>query len=145
MASTASRRGVEASTATRWAMRLVSLGYLLFLLLLPVGIVFWRTFEGGVGPVWEALSSPSATHALTLTIKVAVVAVVANTIFGVTASLLVVRGRFPGRRILDAVLDLPLAVSPVVVGLALILVYGRNTAVGLWLAHNGMNIIFATP
>lgn len=134
------------STApARWAMRLIALTYLLFLLLLPVGIVFWRTFEGGLAPVWEALTSQSATHALTLTVKIAVIAVIANTIFGVSVSLLLVRGRFPGRRLLNAVMDLPLAVSPVVVGLALILVYGRNTAVGQWFGDRGTNIIFATP
>src|SRR5215207_11435532 len=126
-------------------MRVIALTYLLFLLLLPVGLVFWRTFEGGAGPVWDALTSKSAAHALTLTVKVAVAAVVANTIFGVAASLLVVRGRFPGRRLLNAIMDLPLAVSPVVVGLALILVYGRNTTVGQWFGDRGTNIIYATP
>lgn len=126
-------------------MRLVALAYLSFLLILPIGLVFWRTFEHGVGPVWDALSAPAALHALRLTVVVAVLAVIANTVFGVGASLLLVRGRFPGRRVLSALMDLPIAVSPVVVGLALILVYGRNTTVGSWLGDQGLDIIFATP
>lgn len=126
-------------------MRLIALAYLSFLLVLPVGLVFWRTFEHGLGPVWDALTTDSATHALVLTVKVAVLAVIANTIFGVGASLLLVRGRFPGRRVLSALMDLPIAVSPVVVGLALILVYGRNTSVGSWFGDQGLDIIFATP
>ncbi len=129
----------------KWIRRIVALTYLSFLLILPVGLVFWRTFEHGIGPVWDALSSTQATHALILTVKVAVLAVIANTIFGVGASLLLVRGRFPGRRVLSALIDLPIAVSPVVVGLALILVYGRNTTVGSWFGDQGLDIIFATP
>ncbi|MEY2472882.1 MAG: sulfate/thiosulfate transport system permease protein [Actinomycetota bacterium] len=126
-------------------MRVVALAYLSFLLILPVGLVFWRTFEHGVGPVWTALKAPAATHALRLTIEVAVLAVIANTLFGVGASLLLVRGRFPGRRLLNALVDLPIAVSPVVVGLSLILVYGRNTSVGHFFGNHGVDIIFAVP
>ena len=126
-------------------MRLAALAYLALLLILPVGLVFWRTFEDGFSPFWDAISSPAATHALALTVQIAVWAVIANTVFGVVVSLLIVRGRFPGRRILNAVIDLPLAVSPVVVGLALILVYGRNTTVGSWFGGHGIDIIYAVP
>ncbi len=126
-------------------MRLVALTYLLLLLLLPVGLVFWRTFEHGLSPFWAAISSPAATHALLLTVQIALWAVAANTVFGVLVSLLLVRGRFRGRRILNAVIDLPLAVSPVVVGLSLILVYGRNTSIGSWFGGHGVDIIYAIP
>jgi len=126
-------------------MRLVALGYLALLLILPVGLVFWRTFQHGFSPFWHAISSPAATHALWLTVQIALWAVAANTVFGVIVSLLLVRGRFPGRRVLNAVIDLPLAVSPVVVGLSLILVYGRNTTVGSWFGGHGVDIIYAIP
>jgi sulfate transport system permease protein len=126
-------------------MRLVALAYLALLLILPVGLVLWRTFQDGLSPFWDAISSPAATHALRLTVEIALWAVAANTAFGVLASLLLVRGRFPGRRILNAVIDLPLAVSPVVVGLSLILVYGRNTMVGGWLGGHGFDIVYAVP
>jgi sulfate/thiosulfate transport system permease protein len=129
----------------RLGLRLVALVYLAFLLVLPVGIVFWRTFEHGVGPVWDALTQPNAVHAVQLTATVAVSAVVCNTVFGVGMALLLVRHQFIGKRVLDALLDLPIAVSPVVVGLALILVYGRNAGVGAWLGDRGLDIIFATP
>jgi sulfate transport system permease protein len=129
----------------RISLRLVALAYLLFLLVLPVGIVFWRTFQSGVGPVWDALMQPNAVHAVQLTVIVAGGAVIANTVFGVGVALLIVRHRFVGRRVLDALLDLPIAVSPVVVGLALILVYGRTTGVGVWLDARGLDIIFAPP
>ncbi|HYW26593.1 MAG TPA: sulfate ABC transporter permease subunit [Terriglobales bacterium] len=127
------------------ALRVVALGYLGFLLVLPVAIVFRRTFETGIGPVWDALTRPNAVHAIELTVIVAAAAVVANTVFGVGAALLLVRHRFAGSRVLDALIDLPIAVSPVVVGLALVLVYGRTTAVGAWLGDRGLDIIFAPP
>jgi len=126
-------------------LRAVALAYLGFLLVLPVGIVFRRTFQAGVGPVWDALTQPNAVHAIELTVIVASGAVVANTIFGVGVALLLVRHRFFGRRVLDALIDLPIAVSPVVVGLALILVYGRTTAAGAWLGDRGLDVIFAPP
>ena len=84
-------------------------------------------------------------HAFKITAIVAAFAVVLNTIFGVGAALLLVRHRFPRPRLLSALIDLPLAVSPVVVGLALILVYGRFAPVGGWLDGNGIQIIFALP
>ncbi len=133
------------STPTRWALRLVALVYLAFLLIIPVGLIFWRTFAHGVGPVWDALTSPDALHAFQVTLIVAGVAVVANTIFGLVASFLLVRHEFRGKAIINKLIDLPLAVSPVVVGLALILVYGRDTSVGAWLNGHGVDVIYALP
>ena len=129
----------------RHALRLGALGYLTFLLVLPVGVVFWRTFEHGIGPVWQALGQPDAVHALQLTALVAVASVIGNTVFGVGMALLLVRREFPGKRLLDSLIDLPIAVSPVVVGLALILVYGRSAPLGAWLGDRGLDVIFAPP
>jgi sulfate transport system permease protein len=119
--------------------------YLTFLLVIPVVLVFWRTFENGVGPVVDGLTSSATLHAFQLTAVLAFYAVVANTVFGVVTALLLVRHRFHGKRVLNALIDLPLAVSPVIVGLALILVYGRTTGVGRTLAGIGINIIFSVP
>lgn len=130
---------------TRWGLRGVALVYLVFLLILPVGVILWTTFEHGFGPVVDALTTTQAMHAFRVTAIVAGFAVVLNTVFGVAAAILLVRHRFPGRRVLDAVIDLPIAVSPVVVGLALILVYGRNTSTGGWFADHGIPIIFSIP
>jgi sulfate transport system permease protein len=123
----------------------VALGYLALLLVLPLGLVTWRTFQPGPGAVWRALTDPSTLHAFRVTVVVAVLAVVANTVFGVGAAILLVRHRFPGKRLLNALIDLPLAVSPVVVGLALILVYGKFEPIGGWLADHGVQMIFALP
>jgi sulfate transport system permease protein len=126
-------------------LRFSALAYLAFLLLLPVGLIFYRTFEDGFGPFVDTLTSHSAVHAFRLTLEIAFITVVFNTVFGLLLAVLLVRHQFPGRRLLNAVVDLPLAVSPVVVGLALILVYGRNSDVGGWLADRGVDVIFATP
>ena len=129
----------------RLALRTVALLYLAGLLVVPLGLVFWRTFENGVGPVIDALGDPSVLHAFRVTAIVAVWAVLLNTVFGVGAALLLVRHRFPGKRLFSAIIDLPLAVSPVVVGLALILVYGRFSPVGGFLEDQGIRVIFALP
>lgn len=130
---------------SRLALRLVALGYLAFLLVIPVSLVFWRTFENGVGPVLDSLSDPSVVHAFQITAVVAFWTVLLNTVFGVGVAVLLVRHRFPGRRALSALIDLPLAVSPVVVGLALILVYGKFAPLGGWLEDQGLQVIFALP
>jgi sulfate transport system permease protein len=129
----------------RLTLRTLALGYLALLLVFPVGMVFVRTFEEGLGTVWEAVTRPAALHALWLTLLVAAVAVVANTVFGVICAMVLVRHNFRGKGLLNTLLDLPLAVSPVVVGLALLVVYGRTSVVGGWLAELGIRVIFSTP
>ena len=129
----------------RRSLRFVALGYLTLLLALPVGMIFWRTFEHGLGPVWDALTDPRAVHALYLTVLMVVIAVPLNTIFGIACALLLVRDRMPGRAVIDRLLDLPFAVSPVVVGLALLLVYGRTGWLGGWLIDNGVQVLFSVP
>jgi len=126
-------------------LRFLALAYLTALLVIPVALVFWRTFEDGIGPVIDALTDPSVLHAFRISAIVAAWTVVLNTIFGVGTALLLARHEFPGKRLFSAIIDLPLAVSPVVVGLALILVYGRFEPVGGWLYDNGIQVIFALP
>ena len=127
------------------SLRWIALVYVTLLLLLPLGLVTWRTFENGLSPVFDALTTQDAGHAFQVTAIVAVFAVVLNTVFGVGAAVLLVRHEFPGRRLLNAAIDLPIAVSPVVVGLALILVYGKFEPIGRWLDHRGIGIIYAVP
>ena len=123
----------------KYALRVFSLGYLGVLLVAPVGYVFWKTFEHGVGPAWDAVTTPDALQALKVTLILTAIAVPANTIFGVLCAIAIVRHRYPGAGIVNAVVDLPLALSPVVAGLALLLLYGR----GGWLGGHG--IVFALP
>jgi sulfate transport system permease protein len=131
--------------ASRLTLRTIALGYLGLLIAAPVGLVCYRTFEHGIGPAWNAVTTPDALHAFWLTILMVIVAVPANTVFGVIMALVLVRHRFPGRALLNAAIDLPFAVSPVVIGLALILVYGQGGWFGSWLAGQGIQVIFATP
>jgi sulfate transport system permease protein len=136
---------VGGTRKARITLRSIAMVYLFLLLALPLGIILYRTFEHGVGPVFTALTQESAVHALKVTLEVSILTVILNTIFGVGASILIVRHRFRGRRLFDALIDLPIAVSPVVVGLALILVYGKFSTVGGWLDRNGIQIIFSLP
>jgi len=127
----------------RWrvTLRSFALGYLALLLLIPVGMVFYRTFEHGAMAVFDSVTTPAAISAFWLTITVTLIAVPLNTIFGVLCALALARGRFRGKALLDATIDLPFAVSPVVIGLALVLVYGR----GGWLDGLPFQVIFAVP
>jgi len=129
----------------RIGLRVLALGYLAVLLLVPVGLVFYRTFEQGLGFVWESITTPAAISALILTLEVAAITVPLNAAFGIFAALALVRGKFPGKRLLDALIDLPFAISPVVVGLALLLVFGRTGWFGPALADAGIQIIFSVP
>jgi sulfate transport system permease protein len=131
--------------AARLGLRFAALGYLAALLVFPVGLVFWRTFEHGIGPVIDAATTPEALHALWLTIIIALIAVPANTIFGIVCALVIVRDTFRWKGVLNAVIDLPFALSPVVIGLALYLVYARTGWLGGWLVDNGISVIFALP
>jgi sulfate transport system permease protein len=126
---------------SRYTLRVVGLGYLALLLVAPVSLVFWRAFEHGVGPAWDAVTTPAAKHAFVITILIALIAVPANTIFGVICAIAIVRRRVPGKGLVNAFVDLPLALSPVVVGLAFLLLYGRNG----WLEHLPFDVIFAFP
>lgn len=131
--------------ATRLALRAVALGYLALLLALPVGMVFWSTFADGIGAAWASVTTPEAQHAFWLTIAMVAIAVPLNTVFGVVAALGLVRGRWRGKTIVGALIDVPFAVSPVVVGLALVLVYGRQGWFGGWLLDHGVQVIFSVP
>src|SRR5919204_3072331 len=127
----------------RLALRVAALSYLGLLLAAPVGFVFYKAFAHGIGPVWDSVTTPDARHAFWLTCLMVAVAVPLNTLFGVLCALVLVRQRFRGRALLGAMVDLPFAVSPVVVGLALILVYGRKGWLGGWLADHGIQVIFS--
>jgi len=128
------------ASAPRYLLRFGVLGYLTLLLGLPVGMVFYRAFEHGFAPAWNAVTTPEAKHAFLLTLEVTVIVVVANTIFGVMLAIALVRHRFRGSGVVNALVDLPLAVSPVVVGLSLYLLYGR----GGWFAGH-VHVLFSTP
>lgn len=130
----------------RLGLRTVVVAYLVLLVAWPVALVVLNTFQDGFVHMSEALGDPVVQNSLRLTAVVALSAVAVNLLFGVGISLLLVRYQFPGKRLLSALVDVPLSVSPVVVGLALLLVYGSRTGwFGPALSEAGIEMVFATP
>lgn len=141
-----SRRLRRRSRLVRYALRLVVVVYLVLLVGWPVVLVVQRSLADGFGDVRELFEDPQMMHAFKLTIGVALLSVVINTVFGVAMSIFLVRYEFPGKKTLSAFIDLPLAVSPIVVGLALVLVYNARTGwFGPTLDDLGIQVMFATP
>jgi sulfate/thiosulfate transport system permease protein len=129
----------------KYGLRTFALGYLALLLVIPVGMVFVRMFDEGLGNAWSSITSPDGLHAFYMTLLMVAIAVPLNTLFGVGAALLLVRTKFRGKAILNAIIDIPFAISPVVIGLSLVLVYGQLGWFGDWLSQNGIQVIFSTP
>jgi sulfate transport system permease protein len=123
----------------------VALAYVLLLVAFPVLLILWNTFSGGLAPVWDALTQPNAIAAFVLTIKIIAIAVPLNTIFGIICAIVLVRGRFPGVGLLSAIVNVPVGISPVVIGLALFIVYGRGGWLGTWLLNQNLHVMFAIP
>lgn len=130
---------------SRWGLRALGLGYLALLLLAPLVTIFYKTFEHGLGPPLEAITSPDGLHALKLSLLMVAIAVPLNTIFGVGCALLLVRRRRRGNALIDAVINLPFAISPVVIGLSLFLLYGTQGWFGPGLAEAGIKVLFSVP
>jgi sulfate transport system permease protein len=134
------------SLRTRLGLRSIVLLYLAALLIVPVGMIFYRTFEHGLSQPIDAVTSSDGLHAFWLTIVCVGIAVPLNTIFGVITAMVLVRQDFRGKSLVNALIDVPFAISPVVIGLALFLVYApRNSWFGGWLLDNGVQVIFSVP
>lgn len=131
--------------ASRRLLRFGALGYLTMLLFAPVVMVGYRTFAHGVSPVWSALNSPAARHAIFLSVVVTAIAVPINIAFGLVAGIAIARRRMPAGRLVNLLVNLPFAMSPVVVGLALFTLYGRNGWLGSWLLAHGVQLLFSVP
>jgi sulfate transport system permease protein len=129
----------------RYLIRYVTLAYIGVMLVVPVSIILWRTFKPGFGQFWSWITTPAAIAALDLSLVVVAVVVPLNVVFGVLTSLLLARGRFRGRAALQAIVDLPFAVSPIIVGVALILLWGSAGALGFVENDLGIKIIFGLP
>ena len=132
-------------TLRRLSLRTLALAYLGAVLVAPVGFVLYKTFQPGLSEVWHSITTPDAVHAFWLTLQIAAIAVPLNTVFGVLMALALVRGRVPCRRFVEALIDLPFAVSPVVVGLSLYLLYGRTGWFAGPVADTGVQILFSMP
>lgn len=140
-----SRRATR-SLSARWGLRSIALLYLSALLIVPVAMIFYRTFEHGLSQPIDAITSSDGLHAFWLTIVCVGIAVPLNTVFGVITAIVLVRQDFRGKSLINAVIDVPFAISPVVIGLALFLVYApRNSWFGGWFMDQGVQIIFSVP
>ena len=133
------------SPQVRYLIRFLALAYVLVLLVVPVGLILWRTFTPGFGQFFAWVSTPAAISALNLSVLVVAIVVPLNVLFGVPTALMLARNRFRGKGILQAIIDLPFAVSPVVVGVALIVLWGSGGLLGFVEKDFGFKIIFGLP
>lgn len=133
------------SPVARFVTRYLALAYVLVLVIVPVGLILWRTFTPGVGEFFASITTPAAISALQLSLLVVAIVVPLNVIFGIPTALLLARKRFRGKSVLQAIIDLPFAVSPVVVGVALILLWGSSGILGFAENSLGFKIIFGLP
>lgn len=129
----------------RYLTRFLALGYILVLLVVPVGLILWRSFAPGFGQFFAYISTPAAISALQLSLLVVAIVVPLNVIFGIPTALVLARNRFRGKGLLQAVIDLPFAVSPVIVGVALVLLWGSAGVFGFVENDFGIKVIFGLP
>jgi sulfate transport system permease protein len=146
MSSAKARSQVGSGVGSRWTLRVLGLGFLALLLVAPLVIIFFETFKDGLAPPFEAITSENGLHALKLSLIMVAIAVPLNTVFGVVCAILLVRHNWWGNRLVDATINLPFALSPVVIGLALYLLYSTNGGwFGPTLAEAGLEVLFSVP
>ncbi|AQA04537.1 sulfate ABC transporter permease subunit CysW [Mycobacterium sp. MS1601] len=133
------------SPTVRYLLRFIAIAYVGILVIVPVGLILWRTLEPGIGEFVGSISTPAAVSALQLSLLVVAIVVPLNVLFGVPTALVLARNKFRGKSALQAVIDLPFAVSPVVVGVALILLWGSAGLFGFVENDFGLKIIFSFP
>jgi sulfate/thiosulfate transport system permease protein len=136
---------VTPSPLVRYLSRYVALAYIVVLLVIPVAVILWRTFRPGFGQFFDWISTPAAISALNLSLLVVAIVVPLNVVFGIPTALVLARNRFRGKGVLQAIIDLPFAVSPVIVGVALIVLWGSAGALGFVEKDLGFKIIFGLP
>jgi sulfate transport system permease protein len=139
---------LQKSAAIDWVKYIligVAVLYLGLVLFIPAVNVFAQAFKNGFGPFFQNLGERDFLHAVQLTITIALIVVPINTVFGLCAAWVLARHNFPGRTLLISILDIPFAVSPVVAGLMIVLLYGRVGWFGPLLAAANIKIVFAMP
>jgi len=135
----AANAGREPIRRTALGLRTLAVGYVGLLVLLPIGVLVYQALKPGLSLFGDTLTDPDTVHAYEVTAIVAGVALAIDVVFGVAAAVLLVRYRFPGRRLLSAFIDIPIAVSPIIVGLALILVFGPDGWFGSFVQDRVIN------
>lgn len=130
---------------TKWLLILISAFFLIVMLILPLVYVIVTAFRDGVARFVTAVTDPYAVKAVLLTLKVTVITVIINTIFGMYAAWLITKFQFRGKRIISTLIDLPLTISPIIAGLIFVLTFGRQSVLYPYLQNAGIQIIFAVP
>ncbi|MDZ8055489.1 MAG: sulfate ABC transporter permease subunit CysW [Aulosira sp. ZfuVER01] len=146
--STNNKNVVKPRKSQSWVPTLligIAIAYLALVQYIPALNVFIQAFSKGVGPFLSNLSRPAFTHAAWLTLLLAVIAVPINAVFGLCAAWAIARHNFRGKAVVLSIIDLPFSISPVVAGLMIVLLYGRNGWFGPWLQAHDIQIIFAFP
>jgi len=130
----------------RWILRLIAISYLVVLLVIPLLIILQDAFREGLGEFWRQVTLPPASHALKLTLWTAAVMTIVNTAMGIVTAFVLVRYEFPGKRFLNGIIDLPLAIPTLVTGVMLVILFGPQQALGAWLKEKfDFSVIFAPP
>ncbi|MTH78623.1 sulfate ABC transporter permease subunit CysW [Paracoccus aestuariivivens] len=135
----------DESPLTKLVLIAIALGGLAVLVLAPLAVVFAEALAKGAAAAVTSLTKPEAWSAIKLTLIVAAVSVPVNAVFGIAAAWTITKFDFRGKAFLITLIDLPFSVSPVVAGLALVLLFGANSVLGGWLVASGFPIVFALP
>ncbi|MDW7673607.1 MAG: molybdate ABC transporter permease subunit [Bacillota bacterium] len=126
---------------------LLALTVIIFLILIvmPLGELFAFSAKEGIGIFLDRISQPATLHSLGLTFKIALATSIVNLVVGTAMAFVLVRTSIPGKRILDAIVDIPLAIPTVVIGFALLLLYSPNGILGKYLTDSGIKLMFSFP
>jgi sulfate transport system permease protein len=138
-------QAVRPSSLGRWLLTGAVLGWFAILILVPSLALVRQVALGGLKPCLLALARPEVQRAFGMSLGITALATVVNTIFGIGLALVLTRQRFWGRALVDGVVDLPFAISPIVAGLMLIVLYGPEGWLGRWLEPHGVRVVYAVP
>jgi sulfate/thiosulfate transport system permease protein len=144
-AAETTQRTVAGNVWLKWGLIGIVVAYLGILILAPLGAIVGNTFAGGLGPIWSALTHPDVVSAFGRTLLISLIVVAVHAVFGTMVAWVLVRHRFPGRRIINGMIDLPFAVSPVIAGFMLIVLFGRRGVLAPFTNALGIDIAFALP
>ncbi|MDQ3876767.1 MAG: sulfate ABC transporter permease subunit [Actinomycetota bacterium] len=131
--------------ATQWGLIGLAVAYVAVLLMAPIIGIAWKAFENGFGVIADTFKQPDVTHAFTLTAVITVVTVAVTALFGLVVAWVLARDRFPGKSLMNASVDVPFAVSPIIVGLMVVLLFGRGGWFEGFFAARGIQVLFALP
>ncbi len=138
-------QGIRGGWLGRWILTGAVLSWFAVLILVPSLALVRQVAIGGLKPFLTALFRPEVQRAFAMSLGITALATIVNTVFGIGMALVLTRQRFWGRTLVDGVVDLPFAISPIVAGLMLIVLYGPDGWLGRWLEPHGVRVVYAVP